>query len=81
MTIPNTKRQPNNAKTDQFPIFEVITGLPRPYLHTCALSPVKERHATIGREGVSSTVNRNLCGKRGVVESNDTADEAGAMFW
>ena len=42
---------------------------------------VKERHATIGREGVSSTVNRNLCGKRGVVESNDTADDAGAIFW
>ena len=31
--------------------------------------------------GVSSTVNRNLRGKRGAVESNDTADEAGAMFW
>ena len=36
---------------------------------------------TIGCEGVSSTVNRNLRGKRGVVERNDTADEAGAMFW
>ena len=42
---------------------------------------VKERLATLGREGVSSTVNRNLRGKRGVVESNDTVDEAGAMFW
>ena len=42
---------------------------------------VKERYATIGREGVSSTVNRNLRGKRGVVASNDTPDEAGAMFW
>ena len=41
---------------------------------------VKERHATIGREGISSTVNRNLRGKRGVIESNGTADEAGSMF-
>ena len=41
----------------------------------------KERHATIEREGVSSTVNRKLRGKRGVVESNDTADKAGVMFW
>ena len=42
---------------------------------------VKDRRATVGREGVSSTVNRNLSGKIGVVESNDTADEAGAMVW
>ena len=42
---------------------------------------IKERHPTIGRDGVSSTVNRNLRGKRGVVESNDTVDEAGAIFW
>ena len=34
MIIPNTKRHPNNTKTDQLPIFEVITGLPRPYLNT-----------------------------------------------
>ena len=26
-------------------------------------------------------MDRNLRGKRGVVESNDTTDEAGAMFW
>ena len=31
MVIPNTKRRPNNMKTDQSPFFEVITGLPRPY--------------------------------------------------
>ena len=31
MIIPNTKRHPNNMKTDQLPISEVITGLPRPY--------------------------------------------------
>ena len=31
MIIPNTKRHPNNTKTDQLPISEVITGLPRPY--------------------------------------------------
>ena len=30
MIIPNTKRHPNNTKTDQLPISEVITGLPRP---------------------------------------------------
>ena len=41
---------------------------------------VKERHATKGCEGVSSAENRDLCGEGGVVESNDTADEAGAMF-
>ena len=41
----------------------------------------KERHATIGHEGTSSTVNRNLGGKGGVVEGNDTADEARAMLW
>ena len=31
MIVPNTKRRPNNTKTDQLPIFEVITGLPKPY--------------------------------------------------
>ena len=41
---------------------------------------VKERHAIVGREGVSSTVNSNLRCKGGVVESNDTADGAGAVF-
>ena len=34
MIIPNTKRHPNNTKTEQLPISEVITGLPRPYHHT-----------------------------------------------
>ena len=33
MIIPNTKRHLNNTKTDQLPISEVITGLPRPYNH------------------------------------------------
>ena len=32
--IPNTKRHPNNTRMDQLPIFEVITGLPRPYHNT-----------------------------------------------
>ena len=41
---------------------------------------VKERHATKGRESVSSAVNRGLRGGRGVVESDDTTDEAGAVF-
>ena len=45
------------------------------------ITSVKERQATVGRDGVSLTVNRNLRGKRGVVESNDTVDEAGAIFW
>ena len=31
MIIPNAKRHSNNTKTDQLPISEVITGLPRPY--------------------------------------------------
>ena len=30
---PEYKRHPNNTKTDQLPISEVITGLPRPYHH------------------------------------------------
>ena len=34
MIIPNTKRHLNNTKTDQFPIFWVITGLPRPHHNT-----------------------------------------------
>ena len=34
MIIPHTKCYPDNTKTDQLPIFEVITGLPGPYLHT-----------------------------------------------
>ena len=37
MIIPNTKRHANNTKTDQLPISEVITGLPRPYHHTVSL--------------------------------------------
>ena len=36
MNIPNTKRHPNNTETDQVPFLEVITGLPRPYLHNYA---------------------------------------------
>ena len=34
MIIPNTKRHPNNTKTEQLPISEAITGLPRPYHNT-----------------------------------------------
>ena len=34
MMIPNTKRRLNNTKTDQLPISEVITGLPRPCHNT-----------------------------------------------
>ena len=30
---PEYKRHPNYTKTDQLPISEVITGLPRPYHH------------------------------------------------
>ena len=42
MIIPNTKRHPNNMKTDQLPISEVITGLPRPY-HNITLTPTNAR--------------------------------------
>ena len=38
MIIPNTKRNPNNTKTDQLSISEVITGLPRPYHNNIPLS-------------------------------------------
>ena len=31
---PEYKRHPNYTKTDQLPISDVITGLPRPYHHT-----------------------------------------------
>ena len=34
---PEYKRHRNYTKTDQLPISEVITGLPRPYHHTIAL--------------------------------------------
>ena len=37
MCIPNTKRHPNNTKTDQLPIFGVNIGIPRPYLNTLLL--------------------------------------------
>ena len=30
---PEYKRHPNYTKTDQLPISDVITGLPRPYHH------------------------------------------------
>ena len=33
MILPNTNRHPNKTKTEQFPVYEVITDLPRPY-HT-----------------------------------------------
>ena len=36
---PEFKRHPNNMKTDQSPISEVITGLPRPYHHKRANLP------------------------------------------
>ena len=35
---PEYKRHPNNTKTDQLPISEVITGLPRPYHHSRSLA-------------------------------------------
>ena len=31
---PENETHPYNTKTDQLPIFEVITGLPRPYHNT-----------------------------------------------
>ena len=41
MIITNTKRHhPNNMKTYQWPISEVITCLPRPYHNTTAVVPV-----------------------------------------
>ena len=43
MIIPNTKGHPNNTKTDQLPISEVITGLPRPYHHNCLYFQVFRR--------------------------------------
>ena len=35
---PEYKRHPNYTKTDQLPISEVITGLPRLYHHTSTLA-------------------------------------------
>ena len=50
MIVPNTKRNPNNTKTDQWPILGVFTGLPRPYHNnmpcqgsTCARLVQKKR--------------------------------------
>ena len=42
MIIPNTQRHPNNTKTDQLAISEVITGLPRPYHNNTRLFEVRE---------------------------------------
>ena len=39
MIISNIKRHPNNTKTDQLPISEVITGLPRPYHNISGIIP------------------------------------------
>ena len=36
---PEYKRHPNYTKTDQLPISEVITGLPRPYHNTALIVP------------------------------------------
>ena len=47
MIIANSKRHPKNTETDQLPISEVITGLPRPY-HNAVLWPTA---ATDGGEG------------------------------
>ena len=41
MIIPNTKRHPNNTKTDQLPIFGVISGLQG---HTSTLAHPDEPH-------------------------------------
>ena len=38
MVIPNTKRHPNNTKTDQLPFWGVITDIPSPYLSTLGSS-------------------------------------------
>ena len=38
MIIPNTKRHPNNTKTDQLPISEVITGQGRTITLTTSMN-------------------------------------------
>ena len=49
---PEYKRHPNYTKTDQLPISEVITGLPRPYHHTLCLRPVTLQYGVVGRTWV-----------------------------
>ena len=48
MIVPNTKRHPNNTKTDQLPISEVITGLPRPYHNNSPTNPHSHPATTQG---------------------------------
>ena len=43
MIVPNKKRHPNNTKTDQLPISEVITGLSRPYHNSLLVDPAPGR--------------------------------------
>ena len=42
---PEYKRHPNYTKTDQLPISEVITGLPRPYHHITEKEQEAKRRA------------------------------------
>ena len=50
MIIPNTKRHPNNTKTDQLPISEVITGLPRPYHNNFPFQRFPDINGSVDRE-------------------------------
>ena len=47
MIVPNTKRHSNNTKTDQLPIFELTTGLPRPYHNISHFSTLETREASL----------------------------------
>ena len=56
MIIPNTKCHPNDTKTDQLPISEVITGLPRPYYITpTTIYAVAQTRSFVGNTFQQST--------------------------
>ena len=83
--IPNTKRHPNDTKTDLRPISEVITGLPRPYhnkLRLICQTHVSSSHTNHNRPPPSAAeIGRNqYCGRphaRGATQSSTTRVSGG----
>ena len=62
--IPNEKRHPNDTKTEQLHVSEVVTGLPRPCHNsvaqrTIALKDVVDRRWVVGRESESHVHHEN----------------------
>ena len=65
MIISNTKRHPNNTKTDQLPISEVITGLPRSY-HQLPVLPGISAFDTADTARTRSALGENIADTAGI---------------